>query len=105
MPPPPALPKLPAVWVYPAEDADPVRLQVRQVDMLEWEQASHRNRWAKSDDGPITMVWYLAYAAMRRTGKIPPGMKWDEFRTEMFGVTSEDSEPAAVPTEPGPDPG
>lgn len=88
------------------EDQDEFVVTTRLSDHNLWDITRAKHKWPVPADAPMTWLGFLAWAAGRRTGKIPTSMTWDAFLAACEGVENitEDENPAD-PTNPAPGPG
>lgn len=94
---------IPRLRVLPA-DGEPWEVQAYNPDLMLWERTAAQHRWPPIKQAPFTWMTFLAWAASRRTGRIPQTLTWEQFAATVLEVT--DAGAAAVdPTPPGADPG
>lgn len=73
-------------------DVDPFEVDVRLMDHHMWDVARAKNNWPGPGDGPMTWLGYLAFVAARRSGKIDPTTRWEDFLVQCEGVTNQDED-------------
>jgi hypothetical protein len=96
---------MPRIQVWPAE-GPPYVVQGYGSDMILFEETAAKHRWERLGPGTAPMRWtyFMAWAASRREGLIPPDVTWEVFKTTVKFCADVPTEPAR-PTPPGPDPG
>ena len=110
-----ATPKL-EVWLAdPAEepDAEPIVIQTTNADMVLTERTGRKHGWGSIGDSPIRSQTFMAWAALKRRGRLPdPAMTYEVFEAECISVQTyeppaddDDDADEASPTPPGPVPG
>lgn len=82
-------------------------IQTTNADLVLWDRTRAVKRWPKFDDAPFLWLTFLSWAAMRRTGEIPVGTKYEEFEAQTLSIANaDDDNPEPVdPTQPGAVPG
>jgi hypothetical protein len=94
---------IPRLRVLPA-DGEPWEVQAYNPDLMLYERTAAQHRWPPIKSAPFTWMTFLAWAASRRTGRIPETLSWEVFAATVLEVTDAGAV-AADPTPPGPDPG
>jgi hypothetical protein len=98
---------IPRLRVVPI-DGDPYTVQAYQPDLVLWEETAAARKWKANTPGNAPFKWlaFLAWAASRRTGRIPDTVTWDAFLAGLAQVTdATTADDVARPTPPGPGPG
>lgn len=92
--------------VVQLDDVDEYEVATRLVDHHLWDTTRAKHRWSSPSDAPMTWLAFLAWAASRRLGKIPPDLTWEKFVDACVGVSPVDEDDVDVdPTQPVPGPG
>lgn len=84
----------PLLTVYRASDEDDkgLEVQVANPDLVLWDETRVKHKWPPFEDAKFLWLTFLAWAAARRTGKIPVGLKWEEWKADVMEVTTDDDE-------------
>lgn len=101
--------------VIKREHQDDVEVQTTNADLVLWDKTRFKHKWPKVDEAPFLWLTFLGWAAMRRTGAIPPDHRYEQFEVETLEVEAlsddderdGDGEPASEygrPTPAGPEP-
>jgi hypothetical protein len=77
------------VWTWPID---------HDVQAFTWRR--HPD-WPSREDNPVGFLLFLAWAAARRAGDIPPDLKYETFKGEVEDIEELEA-PAVDPTEPVP---
>ncbi len=94
---------IPRLRVIPAE-GEPWEVQAYNPDLLLYEDTAAKHRWPPIKSAPFRWMTFLAWAASRRTGRIPQTLTWEVFAATVLEVTDAGAV-AADPTRLGADPG
>lgn len=65
---------------------DDVEIQTTNADLVLWDKTRFRHKWPKVDEAPFLWLTFLAWAAARRTGAIPPDHRYEQFEAETLEV-------------------
>jgi hypothetical protein len=82
---------------------EPYELTTRLLDHHMFDVERSKRKWPSPGESVMTWLGYLAYAASRRTGKVPPATTWEEFLAdcdEVVNLTDDDADGAAVDPTP-----
>lgn len=111
---PPTPPRLPTprLWVWLAEDEDPILVQTVNRDLTATEETARRHKWGTFASGemPIKIQTFLAWHAMKRTGHV--SSTFESFDDAVVGIAAveddqeDDEDDEDAPGRPTlPDPG
>ena len=64
-------------------DGEQLDAHVLNTDLLRWDRTAAKHGWAKFDSIPMTFATFLAWAALRRTGRIGESVTWEAFSDEL----------------------
>lgn len=80
------------------EHHDDVELQTTNADLVLWDKTRFKHKWPTVQDAPFLWLTFIAWAAGRRTGALPPDLKYEQFEAETLEVeTVGDDEPDDEP--------
>jgi len=87
--------------------ADGAEWEVQPIgpDQILWERTAVKHKWPDFQQTPVTWQTFLAWAASRREGLIPPSLTWEAFSgSEHRYVQNVQDTPAEEedPDAPGP---
>jgi hypothetical protein len=103
-------PKLASPRVRVTRDGhEDLELQTTNIDLVLWDRTRWKHKWPSLEEAPFLMLTFVAWAAARRTGAIPPDLKYEVWESTVLAVTAvtdeeEDEEEVGTPTQPGPAP-
>lgn len=72
------------------EGHEPLEVQTDNRDLILWEKTRVKHRWPKFDESPIMWLTFISWAAARRTGAIPPDVRWEAWESEVLSVGNVD---------------
>lgn len=87
---------------------DDLEIQSTNADLVLWDRTRYKHKWPPPTEAPFLWLTFTAWAAARRTGAIPPDLRFESWETEVLEVESledDDDDEEGTPTEPGLDPG
>ena len=93
------------------EDGTVHEVRVRNPDYLKWDRTAAKHGWPPMDKAPHTWLTFVAWAALRREGRIGDDITWEAFSERLcLQVANAEEEPSngvteADPTLPGLVPG
>lgn len=105
---PPTRIPTPRLWVWLDEDSPPELVQSTNVDMVEAERVARQHKWGSMSESPLLYLTFIAWSAMRRSGKLPDGMTFETFRSSTAAVQDaddDDDDPDGDGSPTPPDPG
>jgi len=79
-------------------------IQTTNADLVLWDRTRNTKRWPKFDDAPFLWLTFISWAAMRRTGVIPVGMKYEDYEAKTLSIANADDDEPVDPTQTGPGP-
>jgi hypothetical protein len=68
------------------DDTEPYQVETRLIDHNTWDTTRAKHNWPQAGDAPITWLGFVAWAASRRSGKIPADYTWETFLRNCVGV-------------------
>jgi hypothetical protein len=92
------------------DDGRVLTVQVRNTEYLRWDRTAAKHGWPRMQQAPFLWITFVAWAALRREGRIPADWTWEAFSdVHCLEVTpaapdGNGSSPNADPTLPVPDP-
>ena len=86
------------------------RVRITNREYVAWDMTAPRHRWGTAKEAPFLSATFMAYAGLKREGKLPAKYTFDQFREDAEDVSSvpeddELGEAGARPTLPVPLPG
>jgi hypothetical protein len=74
-----AAPKLRVITV----DGNTLDVQSANPDLIRYERTAARHKWPPMTEQPVTWLTFLAWAALRREGQLPPDVTWERFADDV----------------------
>lgn len=77
------------------EGIDDLEVQTTNADLVRWDRTRTKHKWPTVQDAPFLWLTFVAWAAARRTGAIPPDLTYESWENDVLEVetlTEEDDE-------------
>lgn len=68
------------------DDGSTVQAQTNNADLIRWDMTRAKHKWPGVSDAPFLWLTFIAWAALRRTKAIDPGMTWEAFSESAVQV-------------------
>ena len=79
------------VW-RASDDEKALEVQTTNADLVLWDRTRIKHKWPKFDEAPFLWMTFLAWAACRRSGLIPPDTTYEAWEADVLEVSSDDDE-------------
>lgn len=100
-------PRLRIVLDEDATEDDVEIVQTTNVDLVLAERTGRRHKWGPISESPLAYQTFLAWAALRRRGRIPETVTYEDFAETAVSISAvdDDDEEDDPGTPTGPDHG
>ena len=67
-------------------------LQTTNADLVLWDRTRYKHKWPGVTDAPFLWLTFISWAAARRTGAIPPELKYEAWEGSVLEVETLDED-------------
>lgn len=73
-------------------EGDPLDVQTTNADLVLWDKTRFRHKWPTVGDAPFLWLTFIAWAAARRSGAIPPDLTYEAWEASTLEVEALDDD-------------
>jgi hypothetical protein len=84
------------------EGYDDLEVQSTNADLVLWDRTRWKHKWPTVSEAPFLWLTFIGWAAARRTGAIPPDVKYETWETEVLEIEPQDDGEEAEAGRPTP---